>query len=127
MRGRKRHGGRRAGRGTPPVFHDPANRKEWRRSRAAWPAATFAGHRFPYARVEFAIVNAVSATADAFIAEFGAMLDNLTPETEHRIRCDMRYDREIADARARNMPDTAAAIETERAEWLATLAATAND
>ena len=101
------------------MFHDPANRKEWRRSRVAWPAATFAGHRFPYARVEFAIVNAVSATADAFIVDFGDLLDNLTPETEHRIRCDMRYDREIADARARNMPDTAAAIEAERAEWLA--------
>ena len=31
-----------------------------------------------------------------------------------------RYALEIADARARNMPDTAAAIEAERAEWAAT-------
>ena len=30
-----------------------------------------------------------------------------------------RYALEIEQARARNMPDTAAAIEAERAEWLA--------
>ena len=30
-----------------------------------------------------------------------------------------RYALEIDQARARNMPDTAAAIEAERAEWLA--------
>ncbi len=38
-----------------------------------------------------------------------------------------RYALEIETARARNMPDTAAAIEAERAEWLAALDATGND
>ncbi len=38
-----------------------------------------------------------------------------------------RYALEIETARARGWTDTAAAIEAERAEWLATADATAND
>lgn len=48
-----------------------------------------------------------------------ALLDGFTPAQRHRARCSMRYEREIDAAYRRNMPDTAARIEAERAEWLA--------
>lgn len=144
MKGRKRHGGRRANRGTPvnrlaagqPSIARDIVRKMRRRFGATW----YTGEHY-IAPVDGATCTArelydchavagdrrLRAITDAFIVDFGDLLDNLTPEQEHRIRCDMRYDREIAAAYRRNMPDTAAAIEAERAEWLATLDATGND
>ena len=66
-------------------------------------------------------VSCVNKATPALDATIDLLLAMLPPAERHRIRCDMRYDREIADARARGWTLTAARIEAERVEWLAGL------
>jgi len=119
--GRKRHGGRRANRGTPV---NPCGRGLPSKIRRI--VNRIGKQQRARVRIISTVLNTVSAGARGAAAALRTLAStlsdleaSLTDEQRHRIRCDMRYDREIADARARGWTDTAAAIEAERAEWLA--------